>query len=209
MKKLFLVVFNIGFFVFSFAKADAIICSDRNVGIAVPAFVSRAAAESWFPAYIYISDNQIKFGNNGNSWFFADKNIGDDYINASVSKRGTLFKFKYRKNKNNLSVKLVQGGAYRAIPPVTYKYCERLGTKSSSAQVSESSERAAYVRLSTCDRKYIQQFLSGQGLYSGSIDGKWGAGTASALQKAKKLGKLKGKSAAQIIQKLSQNPVCD
>lgn len=209
MKKLFLVFFKMIFISVSFAKADTIICSDRSVAIALSAFTSRAAAESWFPAYIYISDNQIKFGNNRNSWFFADKNIGDDYINASVSKRGTLFKFKYRKNKNNLSVKLVQGGAYRAIPPVTYKYCERLGTKSSSAQVSESSERAAYVRLSTCDRKYIQQFLSGQGLYSGSIDGKWGAGTASALQKAKKLGKLKGKSAAQIIQKLSQNPVCD
>lgn len=209
MKKLFLVFFKMIFISVSFAKADTIICSDRNVGIALSAFTSRAAAESWFPAYIYISDNQVKFGKNRNSWFFAEQNIGDDYINASVSKRGTLIKFKYKKNKNNLSVKIVQGGAYIEIPQVTYKYCERLGTKSSSAQVSESSERAAYVRLSTCDRKYIQQFLSGQGLYSGSIDGKWGAGTASALQKAKKLGKLKGKSAAQIIQKLSQNPVCD
>ena len=71
------------------------------------------------------------------------------------------------------------------------------------------SPKAAYVKLSKCNRRYIQQFLSGQGLYNSTIDGKWGAGTASAIQKAKNLGKLKGKSSAQIIQQLSQNPVCD
>ncbi len=209
MKKLFLVVFNIGFFVFSFAKADAIICSDRNVGIALSAFTSWAAAESWFPKYIYISDDQVKFGDSRNSWFNVTSNIGDDYINAAASRSGTLFKFKYRKSKNNLSVKMVQGGSYKPIAPITYKNCEQLGSWSSSSNVSDNAAKAAYVKLTKCNRRYIQQFLSGQGLYKSTIDGKWGAGTASALQKAKKLGKLKGKSVVQIIQQLSQNLVCE
>ena len=209
MRKLFLVVFNMTFLLAGFSKADAIICWDRNVAIAWGAFVSRAAAESWFPAYIYISDQQVKFGSSRNSWFKVTSNIGDDYINAAASRSSTLFKFKYRKSKNNLSVKMVQGGSYRPIPPITYKNCEQLGSKSSSAQITGSLERAAYVRLSVCDRRYIQQFLSGQGLYNGSIDGIWGAGTASALERAKNLGKLRGKSVVEIIKQLSQNPVCD
>ena len=193
----------------SFAKADTIICSDRNIGIAASAFTSRAAAESWFPAYIYISDDQVKFGDGRNSWFNVTSNIGDDYVNAAASISSTLFKFKYRKSKNNLSVKLVQGGSYKPIAPITYKNCEQLGSRSSSSNVSDNAAKAAYVKLSKCNRRYIQQFLSGQGLYKSTIDGKWGAGTASALQKAKNLGKLKSKSSAQIIQQLSQNPVCD
>jgi hypothetical protein len=209
MKKLFLVIFTMTFFFVSFAKADTIICSDRNIGIAASAFTSRAAAESWFPAYIYISDDQVKFGDGRNSWFNVTSNIGDDYVNAAASISSTLFKFKYRKSKNNLSVKLVQGGSYKPIAPITYKNCEQLGSKSSSSNVSDSAARAAYIKLSKCNRRYIQQFLSGQGLYKSTIDGKWGAGTASALQKAKNLGKLKSKSAAQIIQQLSQNLVCD
>ncbi len=209
MKKLLLVVFNMMFFIVSFAKADAIICWDRNVGIAVPAFVSRAAAESWFPAYIYISDDQVKFGDRRNSWFAVTSNIGDDYINAAASISSTLFKFKYRKSKNNLSVKMVQGASFKHIAPITYKNCEQLGSKSSSSNVSDNAAKAAYIKLSKCNRRYIQQFLTGQGLYKSTIDGKWGAGTASALQKANKLGKLKGKSVVQIIQQLSQNPVCD
>ena len=209
MKKLFLLVFNMTFFIVSFAKADAIICSDRNVGIALSAFTSWAAAESWFPKYIYISDDQVKFGDSRNSWFNVTSNIGDDYINAAASRSGTLFKFKYRKSKNNLSVKMVQGGSYKPIAPITYKNCEQLGSRSSSSNVSDNAAKAAYVKLSKCNRRYIQQFLSGQGLYNSTIDGKWGAGTASAIQKAKNLGKLKGKSSAQIIQQLSQNLVCD
>lgn len=197
------------FLFISFAKAEAIICSDRDVGIAVPAFVSRAAAESWFPAYIYISDVEVKFGDRRNSWFDVVSNIGDDYINASASISSTLFKFKYRRSKNSLSVKMVQGGSYKPIPLITYKTCEQLGSKSSASNISDNAAKAAYVKLSKCNRRYIQQFLSGQGLYKSTIDGKWGAGTASALEKAKKLGKLKGKSSAQIIQQLSQNPVCD
>ena len=209
MKKLFLVVFNIMFLLVNSAKAEAIICSDRDVGIARSAFVTAAGAESWFPLYIYVSDVQVKFGDNRYSWFLVDKNRGDDIINSALAWDGTLYKMRYKKSKNTLSVKVVGDGAYKVIPPITYKNCEQLGSKSSSSNVSDNAAKAAYIKLSKCNRRYIQQFLSGQGLYKSTIDGKWGAGTASALEKAKKLGKLKGKSSAQIIQQLSQNLVCD
>ena len=193
----------------SSAKAEAIICSDRDVGIARSAFETADGAESWFPLYIYVSDVQVKFGDNRNSWFLVDKNRGDDIVNSAIAWSGTLYKIKYKKSKNTLSVKVVGDGAFVPIPPITYKNCEQLGSKSSSSNVSDNAAKAAYIKLSKCNRRYIQQFLSGQGLYKSTIDGKWGAGTAAALQKAKNIGKLKGKSAAQIIQQLSQNLVCD
>ena len=208
MKKLFLIVFNMTFFMVSFAKAEAIICSDRDVGIARNAFETADGAESWFPLYIYVSDEEVKFGDNRSSWFLIDKNRGDDIVNSALAWEGTLYKLKYKKSKNTLSVKVVDYN-FVPIPPITYKKCERLGSTSLSSENLDSEAKAAFVKLSKCNRRYIQQFLSGQGLYKSTIDGKWGAGTASALQKAKKLGKLKGKSSVQIIQQLSQNPVCD
>ena len=209
MLKFFLVYISFGFLLISSAKAEAIICSDRDVGIARSAFETADGAESWFPLYIYVSDVQVKFGDNRNSWFLVDKNRGDDIVNSAIAWSGTLYKIKYKKSKNTLSVKVVGDGAFKVIPPITYKNCEQLGSKSSSSNISDNAAKAAYIKLSKCNRRYIQQFLSGQGLYKSTIDGKWGAGTASALQKAKNLGKLKGKSAAQIIQQLSQNLVCD
>ena len=104
---------------------------------------------------------------------------------------------------------MVQGGSYKPIAPITHKNCEQVGSRSSSSNVSDNAAKAAFIKLSKCNRRYVQQFLSGQGLYKSTIDGKWGTGTALALEKAKKLGKLKGKSSTQIIQQLSQNPVCD
>ena len=69
--------------------------------------------------------------------------------------------------------------------------------------------RSKFNSLSSCTRKYIQNFPKTAGLHNSSIDGQRGPGTASALNLPKNLGKLNGKSSAKTIQQLSQNPVCD
>ena len=92
MLKFFLVYISFGFLLISSAKAEAIICSDRDVGIARSAFETADGAESWFPLYIYVSDVQVKFGDNRNSWFLVDKNRGDDIVNSAIAWSGTLYK---------------------------------------------------------------------------------------------------------------------
>ena len=88
--------------------------------------------------------------------------------------------------------------------------CESLGQKQNkSGNVSASAAQKSFNNLSMCNRKYVQQFLRGQGLYSGSIDGLWGGGTTSGLEKAGKKGKLKGLTSSKIIEKLSDNLVCE
>ena len=78
--------------------------------------------------------------------------------------------------------------------------CESLGQKQNkSGNVSASAAQKSFNNLSMCNRKYVQQFLRGQGLYSGSIDGLWGGGTTSGLEKAGKKGKLKGLTSSKII----------
>ena len=93
----------------------------------------------------------------------------------------------------------------------TYKVngtCEDLGSTSSVRRSNSDIVATAFRKLSTCDRKYVQQFLRGQELYSGSIDGKWGQNTYKGLVQAGKAGKLKRKTPSEIITVLANNPVC-
>ena len=43
----------------------------------------------------------------------------------------------------------------------------------------------------SCNKKYVQQFLKGQNLYNGAKDGMWGSGTAEGLRRAKNLSAFK------------------
>ena len=72
-----------------------------------------------------------------------------------------------------------------------------------------NKEASLFNRLSIFDRRYIQQFLKGQGLYSNKIDEKWGSTTYVALVNVGKTDKLKFKSISEIIEVLANNVVCD
>ena len=209
MKKLFLVFAFFGFFFVSFVESKELICSDRNVGPASSAFVSRKAAESWYPKYIRLTDTEVQFGTGPNSWYESSRNTGQNFENASGAWGGHLYKFKYKRSNNKLTVIFITGGNYKNANPVIYKFCEILGASSGRSANTSSAVKSAFLNLSSCDRRYVQQFLLGQGLYNGALDGIWGQGTASALEKAKNIGKLKGKSVVQIIDALSENPICD
>ena len=95
-----------------------------------------------------------------------------------------------------------------SLPPVTYKNCIDTSGSSSSTGTSNRT-KSAFRNLSVCNRKYVQQFMKSQGLYSGSIDGQWGPSTAAGVNGAKKLSKLKNLSSEQVIAKLSDNLVCN
>ena len=119
-----------------------------------------------------------------------------------------MYKMKYQKPSNTLQVTWTPQGGYRNGMTI-YATCEKISGQRTSDGGTANRARSKFNSLSSCNRKYIQNFLKTAGLYNSSIDGQWGPGTASALHLPKNLGKLNGKSSAQMIQQLPQNPVCD
>ena len=196
------------------ANANGVICSGRNINLVINVFSNsenpRKAAEGFYPPYVRITDDFVQFGSDENRWYKPQKNIGNSYAEAQVirpSKQKPLFKLFYKKASKTVAVTVSKRGV-KKIPPVIYQNCEELGSASAAKRSSSNIVAAAFRKLSTCDRKYVQQFLKGQELYSGTIDGKWGQNTYKGLVRAGKAGKLKRKTPSEIIELLSDNLVC-
>ena len=125
---------------------------------------------------------------------------------------GTLYDDTYYLNINTFSdtaTLTLKSPGYYTVGPVRYT-CE--ATKSaSSAQLSGSSNKlkTEFNKLSKCNKKYLQQFLKGQGLYFGGIDGQWGKGTSKAVNAALKLPTFKNMSPNAFFRKIQQNPICE
>ena len=193
----------------SAVNAAGIMCYDRNVNSVLSAFKKpqRENAENYFKPYVKITDEYVQFGLGKNRWYKARLNKGESYSTAKVDYGRSLLKLNYNKKSQTLIVTKISA-SYVIPPPLTYRKCEKLGT-SSSVKQAENKEASLFNRLSICDRRYIQQFLKGQGLYSNKIDGKWGSNTYIALVNVSKTGKLKFKSVSEIIEVLANNVVCD
>ena len=72
-----------------------------------------------------------------------------------------------------------------------------------STAVKADSGKETFKALDGCQRTYVQQMLSDQGLYKSGIDGVWGKGTSKALAQY-----LKGKNATEVLKVLSKNKAC-
>ena len=189
--------------------ASSFMCWDRNVAPVRSGFSSQKAAESWYPPYVEVSDDYIQWGESKNDWYEKKLNTGPGGNEWRLKSSDATYRFKYNKGIDTLSVFLSFGGRYKSIGQVQYLKCERLGKKTNaSSTVGVSAAQKSFNKLSMCNRKYVQQFLKGQGLYSGGIDGLWGGGTTSGLERAGTKGKLKGLSSSEIIKKLADNLVC-
>ena len=118
------------------------------------------------------------------------------------------YQIKLKKIERSASVTMTATG-FKNMGPLRYD-CSFSSTKGGNVNKAGVNAAANYFKqMSLCDRKYVQQFLKGQGAYNSTIDGLWGNGTASALSSVKKSGKLKGLSDVGILKKLEKNPVCD
>jgi hypothetical protein len=209
LRKLISVNYFLFFFlIYTPLAAEGLICYERNVGGTLNAFSSRKAAESWYPPYVSVTNNEVKFGTSRNSWYKASRNRGSSYENAKGSFGGQSYNIQYRRNTNSMSVLMVAGSRYKSTAPVIYRTCNKISVSASLGISDYSQGKKVFASLSNCNKRYLQQFLKGQGAYSGAIDGIWGNGTARALEKIKNTGNLKGKSVNQIIETLTKNPVC-
>ena len=98
--------------------------------------------------------------------------------------------------------------AYKNVGPIRYSCISTGGSSYKQSSVS-SPFRQEFNKLSSCNKKYVQQFLKGQNLYNGAIDGQWGSGTAEGLRRAKKLSAFNNLTTAKMFEKLKLNPICE
>ena len=97
---------------------------------------------------------------------------------------------------------------YKNVGPIRYS-CISTGGSSYKKSSTSSPFRQQFNKLTSCNKKYVQQFLKGQNLYNGTIDGLWGTGTAEGLRRAKKLSAFKNLTIAKMFEKLKLNPICE
>ena len=190
------------------AYSLSVICNERNMINVYSSFTTRAVAESWYPEVLLVDGNTVQFGAGDNHWYTPHNNSLVKENTWELTSGGRLYKVKYVRKNNKLLLMMSTKGGYKQIPPATYRNC--IDTSSSSSSTGTSNKaKSAFRNLSVCNRKYVQQFMKSQGLYSGSIDGQWGPSTAAGVNGAKKLSKLKNLSSEQVIAKLSDNLVCN
>ena len=96
---------------------------------------------------------------------------------------------------------------YHTIGPVKYTCEATKSSKPASVSGGNGKLRSEFQKLSQCNKKYLQQFLKGQGLYFGTIDGRWGNGTNKAVNAALKLPTFKNMSPNAFFIKIQQNPI--
>ena len=138
-----------------------------------------------------------------NDWYTKDTNTGPGGTEWRLQQPDATCRLKYNKGVNTLSVILSFGGKFKNVGVVQYQKCEILAHASSkSSNTNVTASQRTFSAMSLCNRKYVQQFLKGQGLYSGGIDGLRGGGTLTGFDKAGKKGKLKGLTSSEIIKKV-------
>ena len=97
---------------------------------------------------------------------------------------------------------------YAKVGPIRYS-CISTGGSSYNKSSTSSPFRQEFSKLTSCNKRYVQQFLKGQNLYNGAIDGLWGSGTAEGLRRAKNLSAFKNLTTAKMFEKLKLNPICE
>ena len=107
---------------------------------------------------------------------------------------------------SNIATLYLKSSGYHTVGPVKYN-CEATKiSKPASVSNRDSKLKSEFQKLSQCNKKYLQQFLKGQGLYFGTIDGRWGNSTNKAVNAALKLPNFKNMSPNAFFKKIQQNP---
>ena len=196
------------------AVAEAYYCEVTEYGFQQAMGAARLSLkemEYWMPKSFNINSQEAKF------WSGVTlKVVGGDRTTTFQVKNldtstGTIYNDTYFLKINSFSTATLtlKSPGYHTIGPVRYT-CEAT-KRTISARVSSSSNelKTKFQELSQCNKKYLQQFLKGQGLYFGTIDGRWGNSTNKAVNAALKLPNFKNMSPSAFFKKIQQNPICN
>ena len=166
----------------------------------------------WMPPVFSVSPTEAQFWKDQVVKVTGGNRTSTFQISGSDSFRGTIINYSYNIKIDNFSdtaTIYVKAPGYHTIGPVRYT-CEATGSnKSSSVSNGNDKLKTEFNKLSQCNKKYLQQFLKGQGFYIGKIDGLWGNGTKKAVNAALKLPNFKNMSSTAFFKKIQKNPICE
>ena len=200
------------------ASADSISCTRDDNAIAGGSAAAASGGahsivKSWMPKEFWINEDTGDFGTSKHSRdALSIRSTNNGYtIHARTGAQrpsSVAYRIRIKKFESSASVIMTANG-FKNMGPLRYDCSFGSAQNAATNPTSRSTAANYFKRMSLCDRKYVQQFLKGQGAYNSTIDGLWGRGTASALKSVRKTGKLKGLSDLETLKKLEKNPVCD
>ena len=162
----------------------------------------------WSPETFVINQNDLIFDN---EWRLPIVG-GDREKNYQAKYKTSKFRVTYYITINPFEgsgvIYLYPQSEYKRVGPVRYS-CSSTGGSSNVQNSVYNPFQQEFNKLTSCNKKYVQQFLKGQNLYSGTVDGIWGAGTAEGLRKAKDLSAFKNLTTGEMFEKLRLNPICN
>lgn len=169
--------------------------------------------EFWIPAEFELNSKQAKLGADK---VLLDVSGGDRVSTFHLRKRttagGTVFNDVYYVKidpfSNDALVSLKAVG-YETVGPVRFNCVKETKTSPREASTSNNKLKSEFDKLTNCNKKYLQQFLKGQGIYFSGIDGLWGRGTERAVNAALRLPTFKNDTVEDFFKKIQQNPICN
>ena len=106
------------------STAKELLCSERDISLAISGFENRSAAESWFPPMIYLNPKVMNWLENDYQWY-EDIKVRKHRENLWEFFDGsTKFTAEYDTSKRILSVKMASDSGIRNIPAAFYRKCE-------------------------------------------------------------------------------------
>ena len=152
--------------------------------------ISVKDVKNWMPSVFSVGPTEAQF------WSTGPVKVTGGNRTTTFQTNGVRGTFRYNYNVkidpySNTATLYLKSLGYHTVGPVKYT-CEATKISNSSSVSNRDSElKSEFQKLSQCNKKYLQQFLKGQGLYFGTIDGRWGNGTKKAVNSALKLPTLK------------------
>ena len=164
--------------------------------------------KSWIPPKFKVNGQTIDFERKK---AFAvtggDRNITFEGFRRGSGSSSSQYKIKIDPFESSGVVYRYRSG-YVPMGPVFFNCYKLSSANEPSGRIKGNLEQNEFRKLSSCNRKYVQQFLKGQGFYTSSIDGKWGPGTAAAVKRAMTMPKFRNLTIPQFFDKLKNNPIC-
>ena len=179
--------------------------------------ISPSDVEAWIPSVFSINAKKAKFWKGVEIGVSGGDRISTFQVRNRVTANGVVYNDTYYVKINAFEKTgsvILKSPGYASIGPVKFN-CEPQGISKSSTDSNGESKNylraevySEFNQLSPCNKKYLQQFLKGQGLYFGGIDGLYGRGTEKAVEAALKLPIFKNETVDGCFKKIIRNPVC-
>ena len=197
------------------AVAEAYYCKVTKNGFQQAmgaAKLSLKQMEYWMPKVFDVNSKEAQFWSDVTLKVVGGDRTSTFQIKNIDTSTGTIYNDTYHLKINAFSgtgLLTLKSPGYNTVGPVRYTCESTKSSKLSSVSGGSDKLKTEFNKLSQCNKKYLQQFLKGQGLYFGTIDGRWGNSTNKAVNAALKLPNFKNMSPSAFFKKIQQNPICD